>query len=138
MLDMGDPVKITTLARRLIEMSGLRPGQDIEIRFVGVRPGEKLQEQRWTDSAVVTPTSFPRVLSIRPPPPTENFGRYLQSLEAAALTRNDELTRKAMMDMPINYVWEQPIAARSNPPASVTLLVMPAATSLEIADAANA
>jgi hypothetical protein len=43
-----------------------------------------------------------------------------------------------MMDMPINYVWEQPIAARSNPPASVTLLVMPAATSLEIADAANA
>jgi FlaA1/EpsC-like NDP-sugar epimerase len=138
MLDMGDPVKITTLARRLIELSGLRPGEDIEIRFVGVRPGEKLQEQLWTDSAVVTPTSFPRVLSIQPPPPTEDFERYLQSLEAAALTRNDELARKAMMDMPINYVWEQPTGARSNPPASVTPLVMPDATSLEIAAAANA
>ena len=137
-LDMGDPVKITTLARRLIELSGLRPGEDIEIRFVGVRPGEKLQEQLWTDSAVVTPTSFPRVLSIQPPPPTEDFERYLQSLEAAALTRNDELARKAMMDMPINYVWEQPTGARSNPPASVTPLVMPDATSLEIAAAANA
>jgi hypothetical protein len=43
-----------------------------------------------------------------------------------------------MMDMPINYVWEQPTGARSNPPASVTPLVMPDATSLEIAAAANA
>lgn len=75
MLDIGDPVKITTLARRLIEMSGLRPGEDIEIRFVGVRPGKKLQEQLWTDSAIVTPTSFPRVLSIQPPPPNEDFER---------------------------------------------------------------
>ena len=138
MLDMGDPVKITTLARRLIEMSGLRPGDDIEIRFVGMRPGEKLQEQLWTDSAVVTPTSFPRVLSIQPPRPTEDFERYLQSLEAAALTHDDELARKAMMDMPINYAREQPTGARSNPPAFVAPLVMPGATCLEIADAASA
>jgi FlaA1/EpsC-like NDP-sugar epimerase len=137
MLDMGDPVKITTLARRLIEMSGLRPGDDIEIRFVGMRPGEKLQEQLWTDSAVVTPTSFPRVLSIQPPPPTEDFGRYLQSLEEAALTRDDELARKAMKEMPINYVLEQPKRTGSNPPASVKPLVMLAPTLLEVAGPAN-
>ena len=103
MLDMGDPVKITSLARRLIEMSGLRPGDDIEIKFVGTRPGEKLHEQLWTDATQVNPTSFSRVLSIQPPPPTEDFGHRLQLLEAAALTRNDEWVRKTMLEMPINY-----------------------------------
>ena len=58
MLDMGDAVKITELATRLIEMSGLRPGHDVEIKFVGTRPGEKLHEQLWTDATQVTPTSF--------------------------------------------------------------------------------
>jgi len=126
MLEMGDPVKITTVARRLIEMSGLRPGDDIEIRFVGIRPGEKLHEQLWTDSANVTPTSFSRVLSIQPPPPTEDFERYLQSLEAAALTFDDESARKAMMEMPVvNYAWEQPTRAYSNPSATVKPLAMP-------------
>jgi FlaA1/EpsC-like NDP-sugar epimerase len=141
MLDMGDPVKITTLARRLIEMSGLRPGEDIEIRFVGVRPGEKLQEQLWTDSAVVTPTSFPRVLSIQPPPPTKDFDRYLHSLEAAALTHDDELARKAMMEMPINYGTSQLTQdARLAPPIPLEPLVMPDPTSglLGVASAANA
>ena len=138
MLDMGDPVKITTLARRLIEMSGLRPGEDIEIRFVGIRPGEKLQEQLWTDSAVVTPTSFSRVLSIQPPPPTEDFDTYLQSLEAAALTHDDELARKAMMEMPINYASEQSQSGRGNLSVPIPLLATPGASSLEIADAAHA
>jgi FlaA1/EpsC-like NDP-sugar epimerase len=105
-LDMGDPVKITMLARRLIAMSGLRPGEDIEIRFVGARPGEKLCEQLWADSAKVTATSFPRVLSIEPPPPPEDFESSLRSLEAVALSGDDELARKAMMEMPINYFSE--------------------------------
>lgn len=101
-LDMGDPVKITTLARRLIEMSGLRPGHDIEIRFVGTRPGEKLHEQLWNDSAAVNPTTFPSVLRIEPSPPPPDFHQQLAALEAAALTRNDERARKTMMEMPIS------------------------------------
>ena len=107
MLDMGDPVKITTLAHRLIEMSGLRPGHDIEIKFVGTRPGEKLHEQLWTDTTQVTPTSFPRVLSVQPPLPAQDFHHHLQSLETAAFTREDEHVRKTMLVMPINYKPEQ-------------------------------
>jgi FlaA1/EpsC-like NDP-sugar epimerase len=102
-LDMGDPIKITTLARRLIEMSGLRPGQDIEIRVVGTRPGEKLHEQLWSDSAKVSPTTFPSVLRIEPAPPSVEFASQVSALEMAAQARNDRGARAVLLQMPINY-----------------------------------
>lgn len=103
MLDMGDPVKITNLAQRLIEMSGLRPGHDIEVQFVGTRPGEKLHEQMWSDSATVNPTSFPSVLQMEPSPPPLNFEQQLAALETVALTRNDERSRATLMEMSVSY-----------------------------------
>ena len=45
-LDMGDPVKIDTLARNMIKLSGLKPDVDIEVKYTGLRPGEKLYEEK--------------------------------------------------------------------------------------------
>jgi FlaA1/EpsC-like NDP-sugar epimerase len=102
LLDMGDPVKITGLARRLIEMSGLRPGHDIKIQFVGSRPGERLHEQLWSNSARVSTTSFPNVLQVEPSLPPLDFEHKLTVLGAAAHSRDDAYARAALMDMTIN------------------------------------
>jgi len=60
-LDMGEPVKIVDLARDLITLSGLRPDEDIEIKFNGVRPGEKLFEQLATDAEHADKTKHPKI-----------------------------------------------------------------------------
>jgi FlaA1/EpsC-like NDP-sugar epimerase len=61
-LDMGEPVKIFDLATDLIRLSGLEVGTDIEIRFSGSRPGEKLYEELFFDSESALPTGHPKVL----------------------------------------------------------------------------
>jgi FlaA1/EpsC-like NDP-sugar epimerase len=60
-LDMGEPVKIVDLARALITLSGLRPDEDIEIRFTGVRPGEKLFEELALDDEHADKTRHPKI-----------------------------------------------------------------------------
>ena len=60
-LDMGKPVKIMDLARQLIELSGLRPGDDVEIKVIGLRPGEKLYEELQHHSENLKPTSHARI-----------------------------------------------------------------------------
>ena len=62
LLDMGTPVRIWDLAERLIRLSGLRPGADIEIVETGLRPGEKLHEELWWDSANAKPSSHPQIM----------------------------------------------------------------------------
>lgn len=60
-LEMGEPLKIIDVARQLIELSGLRPEVDIEIRIIGLRPGEKLVEELQCAGELYRPTGHPRV-----------------------------------------------------------------------------
>jgi FlaA1/EpsC-like NDP-sugar epimerase len=61
MLEMGEPVKIVDLAKNLIELSGFRVGEDIEIVYTGLRQGEKIEEVLLCDEEDVMPTSFDKI-----------------------------------------------------------------------------
>jgi FlaA1/EpsC-like NDP-sugar epimerase len=60
-LDMGEPVRILDLARDFIELNGFRPDVDIEIRFIGLRPGEKLFEELFSHQEVMVETPHPKI-----------------------------------------------------------------------------
>ena len=64
-LDMGEPVKIADQAADLIRLSGTEVGRDVEIRFSGTRPGEKLYEELFFDAEHASPTEHPKVLRAR-------------------------------------------------------------------------
>jgi FlaA1/EpsC-like NDP-sugar epimerase len=63
-LDMGEPVRIVDLADTMIRLSGKEPGTDIEIEFVGARPGEKLHEELSSESETVTPSSHEAIMLV--------------------------------------------------------------------------
>ncbi len=65
-LDMGKPVKIVDLARQMIRLAGLRPDDDVEIRFTGLRPGEKLFEELFHGKEPPVPTGYPGLLMANP------------------------------------------------------------------------
>jgi len=65
-LDMGEPVKIVDLARQMIRLAGLQPEVDVEIRFTGLRPGEKLYEELFHGQEPPTPTGYQGLLMATP------------------------------------------------------------------------
>jgi len=65
--DMGDPVKILELAKRMIKLSGFEPDLDIKIIYTGLRPGEKLYEELLSDNARTLPTSHEKIMISKDP-----------------------------------------------------------------------
>jgi O-antigen biosynthesis protein WbqV len=83
-LDMGKPVKIVDLARQIIRLAGLLPEKDVEIRFTGLRPGEKLHEELFHGHEPPEPTGYPGLLMATPRTADPAFvGRALDEIATA-------------------------------------------------------
>lgn len=87
-LDMGEPIRIADLARRLIRLAGLVPGRDIEVTVTGARPGEKMVEI--LAEGALEPSDHPKISVARPPQPGPvTLADGVATLERAA--RDDEV-----------------------------------------------
>lgn len=89
-LDMGEPVKIDTLARNLIKLSGYQPDKDIKVEYTGLRPGEKLYEEKLMAEEGMKKTENDLIHIGKPIPfDTEKFLQQLEAL-ARASSENDK------------------------------------------------
>lgn len=103
MLDMGDPIRIMDLARKLVESAGLRPGRDIEIKITGIREGEKLHEQLWLEGANISKTKFDRVYRVLAALPPPDLTTRIGELEKIALRGADDDVLAALKELPIEW-----------------------------------
>jgi O-antigen biosynthesis protein WbqV len=90
-LDMGEPVKIVDLAQQMIRLAGLRPGRDVGIEFIGLRPGEKLHEELFHPAEPLIPTGNPAIRLAAPR--TADYAmlaRSIDELEENARARREE------------------------------------------------
>jgi FlaA1/EpsC-like NDP-sugar epimerase len=83
-LDMGEPVRIAYLAEQMVRLSGRQPGEEIEIVYSGLRPGEKLHEELFHSRERLTDTSHPKILlAASRPVDGERLEQALSTLERA-------------------------------------------------------
>jgi len=88
-LNMGQPVRIVDLAERIIRLSGLEPGRDIQIKFTGVRPGERLHEILFAREEETSEIGIPGIVAAKPVQPSlESIRAWLGLLEQG-LARNE-------------------------------------------------
>ena len=97
MLDMGAPVKVVDLAADLIRLSGLEVGTDIEIKFIGSRPGEKLYEEMFWGDEVAEPTEHAKVLRARKTPFIDCAAPLIEELIEAGTTNADEVRIRELL-----------------------------------------
>jgi O-antigen biosynthesis protein WbqV len=96
-LNMGQPVKIVELAERMIRLSGLQPGHDIEIAFTGMRPGERLNEILFASEEPAVEIGVAGVMAAKPKePPAQALRKWIAALEQA-IARDDFMTIKAIL-----------------------------------------
>jgi FlaA1/EpsC-like NDP-sugar epimerase len=115
-LDMGEPVKIVDLARQLIQLSGLRPEVDIPLRFVGLRPGEKLFEELSYPAESHSPTAHPKIMRFtRAARPLPEMQAALHSLEREALSADPDHVRALLRLVVPEYEPAMPALASLSP-----------------------
>jgi len=106
-LDMGEPVKIEEMARQLIELSGFEPGREIEIRYTGLRPGEKLYEELSHNEEVTEKTEHPKIWKLKHHSITQHeesdFKQSLDSIIEEAAKGNISQAKQKIREMVPEY-----------------------------------
>ncbi len=102
-LEMGEPVRILDLAEAVIRNAGLEPGRDISVRFTGMRPGEKLEEELADDRQVTRPTKHAKVRVWLLPAATQEQGRDVASRLAAVADASPEAVRAVLAEVLPEY-----------------------------------
>ena len=98
-LDMGEEVKIIDLARKVIELHGLRPDEEIKIEYTGIRPGEKLYEELSLDFEAAEPTLHPKIRRLHGDGWQGSRDEWLHRINALAKpTRDDILGLVSLVD----------------------------------------
>ncbi len=96
-LNMGQPVKIVDLAERMIRLSGLQPGYDIEIVFTGMRPGERLNEILFASEEPAVDIGVAGIMAAKPnEPPMQALKKWIAALEQA-IEKDDPATIKGVL-----------------------------------------
>ena len=105
-LDMGEPMKILDLAQNLIKLSGYRVGEDIEIRFTGLRPGEKMYEELLMDEEGLKKTANKMIFIGKPIVfDEEKFEKQLEQLDRAARQESEDI-RRTVKEIVDTYCYE--------------------------------
>jgi FlaA1/EpsC-like NDP-sugar epimerase len=99
-LDMGEPVRILDLAREMIRLSGFEPGKDIAIRFVGLRPGEKLHEELFHGKEDLVGTNHPKILrAVARNVMLDDFMRQITELESKLGSESEAVLVRALKNI---------------------------------------
>ena len=110
-LDMGEPVRISDLARQMIRLAGLRPDIDVKITFTGLRPGEKLNEELFHIAETLAPTRYSGIQLHRPRQiDAAALAQGLTQLEAAARSRDCAATLALIAQLVPEYSGARPTA----------------------------
>lgn len=110
--DMGDPVKIIDLARKMIKLAGFAPDKQIKIKIVGLRPGEKLYEELLNDTAKTLPTHHEKIMIAEEI--FDDFDAVSEAIhdliDTSEITSNEEIVAKMKFIVPefksMNSVFE--------------------------------
>ncbi len=123
-LDMGEQVRILDVAEQLVRLSGLRPGIDVPIRFVGLRPGEKLEEELLTHSERTRVTEHRKIFRlVLDPVEPESVRRQIDHLAVLADGSAGDEIREALADLVTEYRVQE---VAPLPPAVEVDAVLPA------------
>jgi FlaA1/EpsC-like NDP-sugar epimerase len=110
-LDMGEPVKIVDLAKELITLSGFKWGEDIEIKFTGLRPGEKLFEELSIKGEDMVQTRHPKIAVWKNiPTDGDRLRSGIQELVAIAQTQDHEKIVQKVKELVPEYIGNNRVA----------------------------